>query len=212
MLALERLQVLAGKPCDDPRLSEIDLRSRVRRITVRATTTDGGPLTYGDVKIGALELTRGGEPFRVQGDRDGVATLVFSEPTIGFVIGARGLRTKELRNVSADVTVELEPGIPIRARLTPVAQDVLVYGRVTPVRPELELHVYATPVHRPGEAMSLGPLSPGRYELGYVLSGLERTAPLASRTIEVLDTKEAQLFEVTCTAQELAAALAHLRR
>ena len=105
---VEGVVVHPGAVTRDPRLDPLDLRGRMRTITVTVFETQGGHAS--GARVGAQ--LPGRADLTWHDVRSGRASLRLVAPAIDLEVRARGLRTAHLLGVSEDVTVTL--GEPLR--------------------------------------------------------------------------------------------------
>lgn len=119
LLVIEDLVVPPNGACEDPRLERIDLSGVVRSLAVIVEGADGRALPQW-----VLGQRRPEDRFSVidldQGD------LVHIEPGGSFTgfIAAKGHRPQFVEAVSQDLTVRLEPGIPVEIVAPGIPKDV----------------------------------------------------------------------------------------
>ena len=120
-MVLDSIEVPAGGPAEDPRLSDIDLRNRLRRITVTVLDA-GGDAVRGSYRNAAVMIRGPDDPkaewYGKALDReDGRVELLVPTP-VDLIVFAPGYRTQELYGVFADTTIQLQSDVPVRLRLT----------------------------------------------------------------------------------------------
>lgn len=113
----EGLVVAEGETTRDVRLEEIDLRDRVRTVSVTVLGPGGGPASKGTVLVsperaeaaGVMGFTLDGGPLRI----------LTSEPSFDLLIEAEGCRRTRVDGIATDRTIRVEPRIPVRVRFDP---------------------------------------------------------------------------------------------
>jgi hypothetical protein len=125
LVVIPGIHITAGERNRDPRLDPIDLRGKLRRITVRVLDASGQPLDPGTGRTTVLINDRTAEA-ELQGfsAQNGRATILTGERYLDLLVAARGYRPKELSGVSSDITVMLERFPEVVVRITDVLEDL----------------------------------------------------------------------------------------
>jgi len=114
---IEGIVVRGGRAADDPRLERIDLRELV--FAVRLHLSGKGASSWnGQTRSGPAgsDLDEGGRQRSFHGES--VVALLGERERFDVDLAVPGHRLLQLRGVSGDVDVRLEPGLPVRVRLT----------------------------------------------------------------------------------------------
>ncbi len=221
LLALDDVDVVAGKPSTDPRLNDVDLRHRTHAIHVVIRGGAGEAIESASVRVRARD---GSRAWSERYANLGRVTLQTRTLPLDLVVAAVGYRTRRIEGVSADVDVKLERGLPIELALDSQSRGVL--PAVVSLDVELTEGTLTTADDRPdfGGRTQLPPdgrattrvSEPGRYSLSIELARPDPAHFATERitftpaTIEVRDANEVQKFEITLSTDELAKAKAFL--
>jgi hypothetical protein len=108
---IEKIQLRAGKKLNDPRVSLIDIRGKVRSLRVTVVDEEERP-----VREGMICSSASGSPSGLSKVRDGRALLLLRDPTCDLTVEATGYRPVSLTNVGSDQRIVLKRGIPVRVR------------------------------------------------------------------------------------------------
>jgi hypothetical protein len=112
VVRLDGLRIGAG-PCSDPRLQQIDLRGRVRTLTLRVHDERGAPIADRDAFV--VVCNEGGDwrGFHLgRGEVELAATAA-----VDLIVSSPGHELLQLRGVSASRTVALRPAREARIRI-----------------------------------------------------------------------------------------------
>lgn len=109
ILVLEDLVVVAGEDCADPRLQPIDISGLQSTFTIRARAADGKPIYEFTVSV---RMGEGHHAQRVSGDES--VLLPIGAAAHPIVIQASGYLSLELKSVTSDLTVTMQPGPQLR--------------------------------------------------------------------------------------------------
>ncbi|MEM7203062.1 MAG: hypothetical protein AAF628_22570 [Planctomycetota bacterium] len=119
----------------DPRLANIDLRSKLRFINIRLTTPDGPPDTHQDAQVYVASAS--GNHWRGHSPQDGVARILVSDRTDLRVV-VPGYRFAHLHDVAEDREILLDVLPKIRVRVAwpfPLPDGVRAQLQLTPSVP-----------------------------------------------------------------------------
>jgi hypothetical protein len=111
------VRVESGETSRDPRLQEVDLRDRLRRIEIALEGRDGGAV--GAAQAAIWPAGSGGTPPRRIACEDGSFTLDSPWPVVDVEIRALGYRPHLLESVSTNRKVTLEEGVSVVLELPP---------------------------------------------------------------------------------------------
>ncbi|MHC5064064.1 MAG: hypothetical protein ACYTG5_08825 [Planctomycetota bacterium] len=101
LLSIDGLQVLAGRACEDPRIHPLDLRGKVREVSISLLDASSQPLDVtGTVLAGQGDKIFGNWVFA------GHAKLIIAAP-VDLEVAVPGYEMEELRAVDADRSVQL---------------------------------------------------------------------------------------------------------
>ncbi len=111
VVRIDGIAVQPGEITRDPRLQPIDLRERLRTITVSVHDLEGRPVRSDEGGV----FVRGGQASLVEGVpvRDGTARLTLAQPAVDVLVSVPGYGAEELRGVDRDVEVRLRPGLEV---------------------------------------------------------------------------------------------------
>jgi hypothetical protein len=221
LLQIAGIEVRPGRS-QDPRLQEVDLRERVRPITLTVTNEQGEGLRGSACVWTARPAAPRDLGPRIQKGLLRLAMPV-SEAPADVLVYARGYRAKVVEGVVGDRAVRLERGIEVRFQLP---ESV----RALPARTWLLLHATVdpatTPLGRGGTWAAAGAVpgdveqagedgcftlrlpAAGRYVLRLELWGGSRlvTVPIEPRSVTVAD-RDGQSFAIVPSGGGLARAL-----
>jgi len=113
---IEGVRVPAGRPSDDPRLREIDLRGLLRAIRLLVVGPGDAPVPEGSLRFWPAGAADGPQTGTAEIAR-GEAVLVTPWPQVDLDVRAPGLRRARLEGIGADGKVILRAGIPLRVRV-----------------------------------------------------------------------------------------------
>lgn len=109
----EGVEVSGATVVRDPRLANVDLRGRLRRVDLRVRDTAGRPL-HGAVFVGGGV----GVGRRLADVRDGAAVIAVGHPTL-IEVWSAGHRPARVTPSGDFVDVTLDDGLPVRVRIVP---------------------------------------------------------------------------------------------
>lgn len=112
-LTIDSIEI-GGGPCTDPRLSDIDLRGRLRRLEIRATGADGAPIT--DANAFVL-ITSKSDEWNGYSLRSGVATIATATAVDLWVL-AKGHRMATAEAVSDSCSIALQAATEAQLAVT----------------------------------------------------------------------------------------------
>lgn len=143
------VEVVAGEPCGDPRLSAIDLRHRLRVQRLQIFDLNGKPLPRPPTVWTPVDRP---EPARRAGraiDRESWRIAVAAEAEVDLLVIANGYRPQQLHGVLGDFEVRLQPSLVINLKVVDAPElqrgtRTLTLGMVAYPEPE------DTSVFRPG--------------------------------------------------------------
>ena len=141
IVTVDDIEVRGGELAEDPRLVDVDLKTRILRFAVTVIDATGNPLrgTRNHAVLIRREDGSGAEwEGRALDKSDGRAELFAPHP-VDLIVIAPGHRTLELSGVFADTTVQLSPSPEVRLRLAPplltLPADTTMQLRVARERP-----------------------------------------------------------------------------
>ena len=201
------VKAVSGKALSPPDLQRIDLRGRVRQITLQVRSPEG--LAMEGVAVwSADKLWLKGRTTNPRGE----ATLPASAAPYRLVLWEKGYRPLEVENFRTDRSVVMKPGIPVR----------LLLDLGMPVPPDTQSTVFFRYIDTRNRMARFDPASvevpldtkfvdfivekPGPYEVAVVV-GLSGCVECPVR-FEVPESKERVTFRVRFPPEKIAAALA----
>ncbi len=121
VVSLTGLMVVAGKACPDPRLTEIDLRGKLREIEFAAVDAEGKPVT----REGQVQMVTEAGVSKDQSTRfrSGKASLITARGSFDALVTVASYKRQRLTGVSGDTKIVLEKGFPLRIRLDGLAAN-----------------------------------------------------------------------------------------
>jgi hypothetical protein len=221
VLRLEGVRLRGGETARDPRLERIDLRGRVRPLTITVVDPDRRPLP----SAFCILLARGFDLDRIPVDAAGRTRLWTGAAGLDLEVRAPGHAWKCLHGVTTDRTVRLERGLGVRLLYSGTGQlpeNAVVLAHVV-LEEEAENHSISSRwpdaevavLSHPSDRKTLHVPLPGRYTVQISLrdrhKGPEAKKLAASRPhvvlceqeIRVRDVKGTQDFTIQVSSQEM---------
>jgi hypothetical protein len=203
---LARVDGILAEPLrttEDPALDPLDLRGKVRAITLTVLDRDGKRIRW----IQYDRRVSGDSVFDRQdwwGGHNQALTLYTASRAIDVRLSAQGYRTLELDGLEADTTVTLDPGLPVELVF---GAELLAFDR------EHALSIHLTSaldeqawIEVEGERTTTLAGSPGRHRLTFFVERDGQYFEFGSDlglALEVADAPELQTFEVTLSPSAL---------
>lgn len=196
------VSVSAAAAVDDERITEIDLRDKLRAIDIRTVTGDG--LTIADQSGSVFRRRRDGslDPDSCTLLVGGRATILSGDPVFDLSVFVSQYRAAQLDNVAGDQIVTMVPGIPLRvtvscgAHESPAGAKLLLM--LEPVDPAIRVGTGSITSELQDGVCTMRAQVPGRYVANVLV-----TTPASSRNytteppdIEVRDIAGEQAFRL----------------
>jgi hypothetical protein len=196
---LARVDGILAEPLrttEDPALDPLDLRGKVRAITLTVQDSDGKRIRW----VQHERRVSGEEAFNRQDWWSGneALTLYTASRAIDVRLSAEGYRTQEIDGLEADATVTLTPGIPVELVFGP---ELLAFDR----EHSTSVMLTSTPDDQTwmdveGDRVSSRIGATGRHRISFFVEREGDWVEFGSElglAIEVSDSQEMQTFEIT---------------
>lgn len=209
---VENVRVMSGEATEDPRLDPIDVRGKIRQMSLRVVDPTGRPIPRADVYPQAHALIPGYDLRKT--DANGEVSFPVAAAPLRCVVRAAGFRLRCIE-LSKSATLTIHPGIPVRLYLdfgVPIPAGVTGtvylgskdYGwsyarsdRPPAVKKEIKL---ATPY------VDLTVEAPGRHDIRVRIDS-GTVADLGSHAITIQDKNERQEFRIRFDPKKVRAEL-----
>ena len=217
LFQVEGIEVRAGEVTRDLRLRAIDLRDKVRSITLHVLDPEGQPVA--ELRAACRSTgTEAGRTWNVRGE-DGRLTLLLGEQPVDVRVTAPGLRYVDLEGVDEDRTIALPPGYHLRLEvrqpgLLPAGYRLAAsnYGRLfwsprpSPFAPTGDFRFRASEPGPHRFKLFVEDLGTGRY------ASLSIEEPDFPENFDVRDTDEEQVLRLDIPPEAILRALEELKR
>jgi len=117
-IMVANVQVTAGRETRDPRLKGLDLRGKLRQVTLTIQTPDGKPLKW--LGQSTVLIRPPGKLTDLEGqsiDRQGQVKLVLGTEPLRVLVIVQGYAVKDVDGILTDTTIRLDPPLQIEVRL-----------------------------------------------------------------------------------------------
>jgi hypothetical protein len=211
------VEVPAGRTNHDPRLAEIDLRSRLRSLVIEVASESGEPIDGFGLAVRRSTLPDASWKTQL---RPGSSTQVlYSGTGVDLQVSAPGHRPQRFEGVDTDRRIQLRAGLPLRftlaqglPRLKPDQSLLLVIQHEGGERPWRVGGRVQAAFEDSGSVRMQAPDS-GEYKLMMQLRGSNGRAAAVSfpgRTLVVREVRDEQRFEFEVAHDSIRAAQAEL--